>query len=401
MRSRTWTTSIDDLGGADPGVAIVRGGGAPDELEALVPVVVEAAVAAGRPTVAADVFEEVPEGPGRGEELVDSLSEDLREQIALVDDAERTEGQVGVVLALDAVAAGVDRALRHRRRRLRHPAGVDTAVTPAPPGARTMTTSVAGMGAAAALSRAFGGLRVVVIAAVLGTTYLGNTFQASNSVSNVLFELLAAGALSAVLVPTFVDLLDRGRPASSRGGGRRRAVDRARSGLAVVTLLGILLAPQIARLLTAGVDDPAIAAQQEELATYLLRFFVPQVLLYALGAVATAVLHARRSFVLPAVAPIGNTVVLVAALGIFHAMAGSDPGLDLSEGERLCLALGGTLGRGRLRGGAGDRAARHRLPLPAAARGERSATPRCATSWACRVGPPSSTPAPGSCWRRR
>jgi putative peptidoglycan lipid II flippase len=68
------------------------------------------------------------------------------------------------------------------------------------------------------------------------------------------------------------------------------------------------------------------------------------VLLYALGAVATAVLHARRSFVLPAVAPIGNTVVLVAALGIFHVMAGSDPGLDLSDGERLCLALGGTLG---------------------------------------------------------
>jgi len=100
-------TSIDDLRRADPGVAIVRGGGAPDELEALVPVVVEAAVAAGRPTVAADVFEEVPEGAGRGEELVDSLSEDLREQIALVDGAERTEGQVAVVLALDAVAAGV------------------------------------------------------------------------------------------------------------------------------------------------------------------------------------------------------------------------------------------------------------------------------------------------------
>ena len=43
---------------------------------------------------------------------------------------------------------------------------------------------------------------VLVIAAVLGTTYLGNTFQAANSVSNVLFELLAAGALSAVLAPS-------------------------------------------------------------------------------------------------------------------------------------------------------------------------------------------------------
>ena len=79
-------------------------------------------------------------------------------------------------------------------------------MTAAPEGAATsLSRSAAGMGAAAAVSRAFGGLRMVVIAAVLGTTYLGNTFQASNSVSNVLFELLAAGALSAVLVPTFVD----------------------------------------------------------------------------------------------------------------------------------------------------------------------------------------------------
>jgi putative peptidoglycan lipid II flippase len=55
-----------------------------------------------------------------------------------------------------------------------------------------------------------GGGRVLVIAAVLGTTYLGNAFQSSNTVSNLLFELLAAGALSAVLVPTFVGHLDRG-----------------------------------------------------------------------------------------------------------------------------------------------------------------------------------------------
>ena len=71
---------------------------------------------------------------------------------------------------------------------------------------------------------------MVVIAAVLGTTFLGNAFQASNSVSNVLFELLAAGALSAVLVPTFVDHFGRGEQTTGRGGGRRAAVDRVGAG---------------------------------------------------------------------------------------------------------------------------------------------------------------------------
>lgn len=199
------------------------------------------------------------------------------------------------------------------------------------------------MGAAAALSRAFGGLRMAVVAAVLGTTYLGNAFQASNSMSNVLFELLAAGALSAVLVPRFVELFSRGdaRRVEEVAGG---LLSIALVGLGVVAALGVLLSPLLARLLTTGVADPLIAAQQRELTTYLLRFFIPQVLLYAIGAVATAVLHARRRFALAAVAPIGNTVVVVAALGVFSAMAGSSPSLDLSAGERLCLALGGTLG---------------------------------------------------------
>ena len=44
----------------------------------------------------------------------------------------------------------------------------------------TVARSAAGMGLAAAVSRGFGALRVLVIAAVLGTTNLGNAFQGSN-----------------------------------------------------------------------------------------------------------------------------------------------------------------------------------------------------------------------------
>lgn len=217
-------------------------------------------------------------------------------------------------------------------------------MTSAPEGASpSVTRSVAGMGAAAAVSRTFGGLRMVVIAAVLGTTYLGNTFQAANSVSNVLFELLAAGALSAVLVPTFVGHFSRreDRRVEEVAGG---VLSIALAGLGVVTVLGIVFAPQLAELLSTGVSDPEVAAQQDELATYLLRFFIPQVLLYAVGAVATAVLHARGRFALAAIAPIGNTIVIVVSMLVFRSLAGEDPGLDLTSAEQLCLALGGTLG---------------------------------------------------------
>lgn len=221
-------------------------------------------------------------------------------------------------------------------------------VTTDPPGAPgpaapSPARAAAGMGVATAVSRAFGFLRVLVVAAVLGTTYLGNTFQASNSVSNVLFELLAAGALSAVLVPTFVDLLERQRREDCErlAGG---LLGLALTGLGVVTVAGVVGAPWLARVLASGVSDPALAARQQALATDLLRWFVPQVLLYALGAVAIALLYATRRFAITAAAPIANTLVMVAALVVFRLLAGPHPGLDLTGTERLTLALGGTLG---------------------------------------------------------
>lgn len=212
------------------------------------------------------------------------------------------------------------------------------------PRTAAVSRSAAAMAVATATSRAFGFARVLVIAAVLGTTSLGNTYQGSNLVSNVLFELLAAGALSAVLVPGFVELFHRRQ--------EREAEELAGSllglGLLVtgaVTLVGVVAAPALARLLTTGVDDPSVAAAQRDLATFLLRFFIPQVMLYALGAVATAVLQARRRFAVAAAAPIANTVVVVAGMAVFAVMrGGAPPGLDLSQAERLTLGVAGTLG---------------------------------------------------------
>jgi putative peptidoglycan lipid II flippase len=199
------------------------------------------------------------------------------------------------------------------------------------------------MGAATAISRGFGFVRVLVIAGVLGTTYLGNTYQASNSFSNVIFELLAAGALSAVLVPTFVDLIDRDDEAEAeRLAGN--ILGRALIALSVVTIVGVIAAPLIAKFLASGADD-AVREQQEALSTFLLRFFIPQVLLYALGTVAVAALYAKRRFAVTAVAPIGLTVVVVSALVLFRLQVGpGTPGLDLSLSEKLTLALGATLG---------------------------------------------------------
>jgi putative peptidoglycan lipid II flippase len=199
------------------------------------------------------------------------------------------------------------------------------------------------MSVATLASRGIGFAKVWVIAAVLGATYLGNTYQASSSVSNILFELIAAGALSAVLVPTFVDLFRAGddREAERLASG---VLGLALAVMAVVSIAGIVFATPIARLLSSSAPNDRVESQQVALSAFFLRFFVPQVMLYAIGTVATAVLFAKRRFVIVAVAPIANAVVLFASMAIFYAMHGSDPSLDLTTPEKLVLAIGGTLG---------------------------------------------------------
>ncbi len=199
------------------------------------------------------------------------------------------------------------------------------------------------MGAATLASRGIGFIRIGVVAAVLGTTPLGDTYQSSSAVSNVLFELLAAGALSAVLVPTFVRHIESEDEAEAERLASN-VLGLALAVLAVIALIGFVFAPQIGRLIASGSDNPIQRAHKAQLATYLTRFFVFQVMLYAVGTVATAVLYAKRRFVATAMAPIANTIAVVGSLIMFRVLAGPHPGLVLTDPEKLTLALGGMLG---------------------------------------------------------
>lgn len=195
-----------------------------------------------------------------------------------------------------------------------------------------------------AVSRVTGFVRILVVAAVLGTTFLGNTYQSANTVPNLLFELAAAGALQAVLVPTFVSLVDSGdRAEAEHVAGSVLGI--AAVVLAALALLGALAAPWVMRALVVAVDDPAVREAQVRLGTFFLWFFLPQVVLYALGMVSTAVLHAHQRFAVPAAAPIVNNVVVIAAYVVFALLRdGRPPTLDLRTVEKVVLAGGTTLG---------------------------------------------------------
>jgi putative peptidoglycan lipid II flippase len=198
-------------------------------------------------------------------------------------------------------------------------------------------------------SRVTGLLRVLAVAGALGTTFLGNTYQTANLVSNVLFELLAAGLLSSVLVPPFVRLLDEARN-DEAGDVAGAILGVALVGLGAVVVLGLLGRGLIMRALTVAVDDPMVRAREVRLGSFLLLLFLPQVLLYAVGAVTTALLHGARRFRAAALAPVANNLIVVATMGLFWLLRRGDEagagvtGLDLPLSQRLVLAVGTTAG---------------------------------------------------------
>ena len=207
-------------------------------------------------------------------------------------------------------------------------------------------------------SRLSGFVRVAVFANVFGRALLANTYQLANTVPNILFELFAAGALQAVLVPTMVRLMPvgadgrhDGRGQSTGGTGASTEAERVAGtvltvlcgAMALLAALAMIFGHQIMTVLAAGEQDPATRAAEVRLGTLFLYFFMPQLVFYGANVVATAVLNARGWFSLPVFAPLLNNIVVVIAylwIGVRHHGQFS---LELSTADLWILAGGTTL----------------------------------------------------------
>ncbi len=191
------------------------------------------------------------------------------------------------------------------------------------------------VGLGTALSRLTGFVRLAAIAYAIGFTRLTDTYNLANTTPNIVYELILGGILSATLVPIFVEHFEKDDDEATSA-----VVTVAVAVLAAVTVAGVLAAPWIVRLYTLRLEGAAADAQAE-VATALLRLFMPQMLFYGVTAIGTALLHARRSFAVPAFAPILNNVAVSALFFSLPTVASGTPGLgDVRDDTGLVLLLG-------------------------------------------------------------
>lgn len=221
-------------------------------------------------------------------------------------------------------------------------------IAPDDPG--RLARSAALMSVGTALSRVTGFLRVSAMAFALGVTEsrLADAYNVANNTPNIIYELALGGILSSVFVPIFVEQITS-RTREQAWHVARAVLTATIVLLGIVMVAGILLAPWIVRIYTFRIADPEVRASTEALATLFLRFFMPQILFYGIGAAATGLLNAHRRFAVPMFAPILNNLVVIASFLVFAAIPlPADVGIPAPEtitlAHKLVLAIGTTLG---------------------------------------------------------
>ncbi len=140
----------------------------------------------------------------------------------------------------------------------------------------------------------------VVILRAFGTGMENEAFWAANRVSEVLFNLVAGGALASAFIPTFSTFLVH----KQKENAWKLASSIINLVLLVISTLAILaaiFAPQVVRYILA----PGFVSNPEkfQLTVQLLRIILPSTVIFSISGLVMGILNAHQSFLFPALAP--------------------------------------------------------------------------------------------------
>ena len=188
------------------------------------------------------------------------------------------------------------------------------------------------------LARVVGFGRWLVFSKTVGAGCLAEAYTTANQLPNILFEVVAGGALAGAVIPVLAGPVTRGDKAA-----QGRIIGALLSWsfvlLAPVALLAWLLAGQYT---DAMLDPGADCGASTGTATRMLAIFVPQVFGYAVAVIATAVLQSHKRFAAGALAPLISSLVVVGTYFVFAAAAPNADGASQSATD--LLAWGTTAG---------------------------------------------------------
>ncbi|MDX9849530.1 MAG: murein biosynthesis integral membrane protein MurJ [Anaerolineaceae bacterium] len=161
----------------------------------------------------------------------------------------------------------------------------------------------------------------VVILRAFGTGMENEAFWAANRVSEVLFNLVAGGALASAFIPTFSSFLAR-KQKENAWKLASAIINLVFLIISILAILAAIFAPQVVRYILAPgfVGDP----EKFQLTVQLLRIILPSTVIFSISGLIMGILNAHQSFLFPALAPsmyslgmIFGVLFLSPSMGIF------------------------------------------------------------------------------------
>ncbi|RSN69388.1 murein biosynthesis integral membrane protein MurJ [Actinomadura sp. WAC 06369] len=242
-----------------------------------------------------------------------------------------------------------------------------------PPSLRRLTGGIAGAALVIAiitvLSRLAGFGRTYAFSQTVTTSCLSQAYFTSTQLPLIVYEIVAGGALTSMVVPVLAAAADRGDRAEVR-----------RIGSALLTWVVVLMVPlsalmalasgPIVELMVGGDLQGCGRGPLTDVASTMLAIMAPQMLMYGIAVVLYGLLQSHRRFVAPALAPLMSSLVVIGAY-VAYAPLGRGYENDLAELPRsaeLTLAVGTALGGVAMAVTAGIAAWRLRLGLRPALR---------------------------------
>lgn len=157
------------------------------------------------------------------------------------------------------------------------------------------------------LSRLTGLAREMVIGARFGTSAELDAYLAAFRVPDLLFQLMAGGALGSAFIPVFTGLLAR-RDLPAAWRLLSAIINLVLLLMTALALAAALAAPFLVRTLLA----PGFAPAQQALTVSLMRWMLISTVVFGLSGIMMAALNSFQHFLLPALAPVLYNLSIIA-----------------------------------------------------------------------------------------
>jgi putative peptidoglycan lipid II flippase len=185
------------------------------------------------------------------------------------------------------------------------------------------------------LSGALGVIRQAIIGGAFGAGSALDAFYAAYRIPEMLFTLVAGGALGSAFIPVY-----------SRYLGRDDLAGAWRLASAVMTLVALaatflaLLTIALSSWITARLLIPEASASQQALTAGLMRIMLWTVLIFSISGLVMGILNANQRFLTPALAPsMSNIGLIIGALFLVPSMGVHGLAFGALLGAALHLAI--------------------------------------------------------------